>query len=216
VDTTVGQQIAPLAPSVARTGLASFSVSPPLPAGLTLDPSTGVISGVPTAPEATTPHTVTMTDLVGSVQAPVAVTVRADTTRPVVSAFSIAPLRFAVGRAPTPTLASARRGARFRYTLSELATTRIRIERALPGRRSGGRCVKPTRRLARNRRCTRYVKAGRLTRRNQAAGKHTVKFSGRIGRRALRRGRYRATIRATDPAGNRSRPKRVTFRIVKR
>ena len=34
VDTTIGQQIAPIAPSLARTGLASFSVSPPLPAGL--------------------------------------------------------------------------------------------------------------------------------------------------------------------------------------
>lgn len=77
VDATVGQSIPPLVPSLARTGLAALSVSPPLPAGLTLDPSTGVISGLPTAPRAATTHTVTMTDLAGSAQAPVAVTVRA-------------------------------------------------------------------------------------------------------------------------------------------
>lgn len=215
VDTTIGQPIAPLAPSVARTGLAAFSISPALPAGLALDPSTGVISGLPTAPEPTTMHTVTMTDLVGSAQAPLAVTVRPDTTRPVVLAFSISPLRFAVGRAATPRIAKARRGARFRYGLSELATSRIRIDRILPGRRSGRSCVKPNRSLAGHRRCTRYVKAGVLTRRNQASGKQTVRFSGRIGRRALRRGRYRATIRATDAAGNRSRPKRLRFKVVR-
>jgi hypothetical protein len=42
-----------------------------------------------------------------------------------------------------------------------------------------------------------------------------VKFSGRIGRRALKRGRYRLVLRATDAAGNRSRLRRISFRVVK-
>jgi hypothetical protein len=41
-----------------------------------------------------------------------------------------------------------------------------------------------------------------------------VKFSGRIGKKALKPGRYRATLRAKDPAGNRSAPRRITFRIL--
>jgi len=46
-------------------------------------------------------------------------------------------------------------------------------------------------------------------------GADSVKFSGRIGRRALRPGRYRATITATDPSGNGSKPRSVSFRIVR-
>lgn len=61
----VGTAIAPVTPRVARTGTAVFSVSPALPAGLTLDASTGTISGTPTA-EATGPFTITMTDDAGT------------------------------------------------------------------------------------------------------------------------------------------------------
>ena len=45
-------------------------------------------------------------------------------------------------------------------------------------------------------------------------GANTLEFSGRIGRRALKRGRYRAVITATDAAGNRSAAKSVRFRVV--
>ena len=46
-------------------------------------------------------------------------------------------------------------------------------------------------------------------------GQNSVRFTGRIGRRALRAGRYRAVIRATDAAGNRSAPSLTRFRIVR-
>ena len=55
--------------------------------------------------------------------------------------------------------------------------------------------------------------AGKLVRTGKK-GANRLKFSGRIGRRALKRGRYRAVITATDAAGNRSAPRRVKFRIV--
>jgi len=42
-----------------------------------------------------------------------------------------------------------------------------------------------------------------------------VRFSGRIGTRALRRGRYKLRLVATDAAGNRSAPRTVAFRIVR-
>jgi hypothetical protein len=47
------------------TGTRSVSVSPPLPAGLSIDPVTGVISGTPTTPGITT-HRITLTDDNGS------------------------------------------------------------------------------------------------------------------------------------------------------
>jgi hypothetical protein len=51
---------------------------------------------------------------------------------------------------------------------------------------------------------------------NVAPGRRSTPFSGRLGRRPLAAGRYRATLRATDAAGNLSRPVSVRFRIVAR
>ena len=66
----------PLAPSTLTTsGTPSFSVTPPLPVGLTLNPATGVVSGTPTAAQATTTHTVTVTDSGGTATAPLTLTV---------------------------------------------------------------------------------------------------------------------------------------------
>ena len=74
--------------------------------------------------------------------------------------------------------------------------------------------MKPRRGL--RRKCVRLSTVGTLTRRKTVAGANRIKFSGRIGRRALRRGRYRATLVATDEAGNRSTPRSVRFRVVRR
>ena len=122
---------------------------------------------------------------------------------------------FARTRAATPVNARAKRGTAFVYRLSEAAVVTIKLQRRVAGRREGRRCVKPTRKLARAKRCNRYVAAGKLTRAG-APGNVRVPFSGRIGRRALPLGSYRATLRAADMAGNRSAPSRVTFRIVRR
>jgi DNA-binding beta-propeller fold protein YncE len=136
-----------------------------------------------------------------------------DRTAPTLSRFSISHWTFTVTRAATPVSALAR-GTTFRFALSEAATVRISIQRGAPGRRVGKHCRKPTRRLRHRHACTRLVTAGTL-RRSQRSGRRSVRFSGRIGRRALQPRRYRATIRATDAAGNVSRPKSLSFRIVK-
>jgi hypothetical protein len=94
--------------------------------------------------------------------------------------------------------ATTARRTRFRYTLSEPARVTIAIQRVL--RRDGK---------------TRYRTVGKLTR-NGAKGPNRTVFSGRIGGRTLRPGRYRAVARATDAAKNRSGTKRATFRIVRR
>jgi Ca2+-binding RTX toxin-like protein len=70
--TTVGQPIAPLTPeAIQRTGIVSFSISPPLPAGLTLNATTGVISGSAAAiQEQASTYTLTMTDFANSISVP--------------------------------------------------------------------------------------------------------------------------------------------------
>ena len=144
-----------------------------------------------------------------------------DGAAPGLTGVSLARTRFRVGRSPTAGTAQRRRapvGTAFRFRLSEPASVRIAVQRAAAGRRSRGRCLRPTRRLRRAPRCNRFVavRPGTITRRNLAAGRSRIGFSGRIGRRALRPGRYRATLTATDPAGNRSRGRRTSFRVVRR
>jgi hypothetical protein len=140
-----------------------------------------------------------------------------DTSAAVISRFSMTNRRFRVARHPTPrTARRARRGTAFTFRLSESAAVRISIYRAVPGRRSHQRCRRPTRSLRHRRRCTRYLLSGELVRRDRPHGSNRVAFSGRIGRRALRAGSYRATITATDRAGNRSRSRRTTFKVVRR
>lgn len=71
---TVGQAIAADTPTVTGT-VTAYSVSPSLPAGLSLDSSSGAISGTPTAAAAQTPYTVTASNTSGSTTVTVAITV---------------------------------------------------------------------------------------------------------------------------------------------
>lgn len=116
----------------------------------------------------------------------------ADTTPPVLSRVGLSAKRFEVGRKATARVATGRKlpsGTTVRYTLSEPATVTIAITR------SGRARV-----------------LGTLTRRG-AKGAGRVAFSGRIGSRALPRGRYALTLRAVDAAGNRGAAKKIAFRI---
>ena len=74
VSTAVGTAIALAPPAVtpALTGTAGcgFGVSPALPAGLTLSPDTGALSGTPTAAVAATVYTLTLSTPTGSANAP--------------------------------------------------------------------------------------------------------------------------------------------------
>ena len=80
------------------------------------------------------------------------------------------------------------------FRASEAGTLTIAVERARKRRR--------------------FKRAGTLTRRI-AAGAGRIRLSGRIGRRRLAKGRYRLTLIATDATGNRSRPVRLRFTILK-
>jgi uncharacterized repeat protein (TIGR01451 family) len=62
----VGTQITPLSPNAGGGAVVSWTVSPTLPTGLTLDVATGVISGTPTAISPSTVYTVNATNAGGS------------------------------------------------------------------------------------------------------------------------------------------------------
>jgi hypothetical protein len=137
-----------------------------------------------------------------------------DTTALVLSALSLRRRTFAVAATQTAVSATAK-GTTLRYTLSEAAPVTIAVQRALPGRRKGSSCVRSTRRLRKAERCTRYVTVMTLRRRSPA-GTSAIPFSGRVGKKRLQPGKHRFRLWGRDAAGNRSAPKAVAFRVVRR
>lgn len=119
---------------------------------------------------------------------PAIAAVQRDVLAPGVSAYRMASRSFLVGTRP-----KRRAGTTFRYVLSEDGRAKIVI-----AQQRGAKRV-----------------MGTLTR-NSRRGANSIAFSGRIGGRALRPGRYKATLTVADTAGNRSRAKTVTFTVVRR
>ena len=116
---------------------------------------------------------------------------------PVLTAASLTNKKFAVARGATALTArkkaKVKRGTKIRFTLSKASSVSIAIQSVKK------RKVK---------------RIGTLTRAGKR-GKNSVKFTGRLGRKALAVGSYRAVIGATDAAGNKAKTKTLSFKIVK-
>jgi hypothetical protein len=163
--------------------------------------------------------TVTAADAVGNTATRTG-TITIAANAPALSSVSVTHEVFRVGNKPTAITAQGRErkhrppiGTTFIYTLSEPASVTIRITHGAPGRRSGGKCLKPTRKLRTHKRCTRRVVNGTLHRSGKA-GVNRIPFSGRIARKPLAPGSYKATLTATA-FRLASRPRTMNFRIVR-
>jgi hypothetical protein len=105
-------------------------------------------------------------------------------------------------------------GTTFSFTLDQGATVTLRFTQRLPGRRRGRRCIPPSRRNAKRRRCARTVTIGTLSL-PARAGLDKLVFQGRVSRsRKLRPGRYTMLMRAANAAGS-SATRSLTFTIVR-
>jgi DNA-binding beta-propeller fold protein YncE len=112
-----------------------------------------------------------------------------DKRAPAVSAFKLAPPRFK---------ATPKHGSSFRFTLSERADVTIRLERR---QLRGKRVV--------------FKPGATLSFKARASGANTLRFTGKAGKRPLTPGTYRATLIATDAAGNASVPRRAPFTVLR-
>jgi DNA-binding beta-propeller fold protein YncE len=115
--------------------------------------------------------------------------------RPVITSASLSRRVFAVnprGRAEKPVVSRVKRGTSLRYTLSERAPVLVTVRRVRPRRRIGAFAVA------------------------SKAGRNRHAFSGRVGRKRLKPGRYLAVLVATDPGGLSSQPRRLKFRVARR
>jgi hypothetical protein len=126
----------------------------------------------------------------------------ADTIAPVLMALAVAPAKF-----------RAARGATIFYTASEQSALVFRVERRVAGRKIKGRCVKPSKRNRRHRKCRRFVRLKGRFSYSGTEGANAFKFDGRLKGKRLEPGRYRLVAVANDATGNKSKPRRARFSI---
>jgi virginiamycin B lyase len=131
---------------------------------------------------------------------------------PEVSSVVVSPNKFQVGPQATA-VSAAKTGTTFTFQLTAAARVTLAIEQALPGRKKGSGCARPSRRLAKAKKCTRFVPKGTLFRAGQP-GRNSVAFSGRIGRRALEPAKYRVGISGTDSAGQTGLIQHANFTVL--
>ncbi len=96
----VGTAIAANSPTSSGGAIASYGVAPALPAGLSLHPTTGVISGTPTAAAAVADYVVTGSNVSGSTTATVRITVQSTLTAPTGLSYAT-PVSYPTGSAIT-------------------------------------------------------------------------------------------------------------------
>jgi alpha-tubulin suppressor-like RCC1 family protein len=217
-----GQAGSPYTAAVSATGGAApltWSASG-LPSGLSMNPASGVISGIPSA-AGSPPATVTVTDEYGS---------ETSRTFTLVIAPPSAP-------SPPPTLTvthiiqshrtwterrrpgGSRRhappiGTTFSFTLNEAAAVNLAFTQRLTGRTVNTSCLAQTKTNRRRPACTRTIVAGTLTLAGRP-GTNRLRFVGRISRtKKLEPGRYALVITAAT-GGRRSAPRSISFTIVK-
>lgn len=133
------------------------------------------------------------------------VTITVSRVPPVISRLRLAHRRFRVGKGRTALLAAKRRpaagpkaatGTRFQFDLSAAARVQITIMRT-----SGPKKQRKT--------------VGTLVRGSEPQGADEIAFSDRLGGRGLAAGSYKATLLASNVAGQ-SRARTVAFAIVRR
>ena len=115
---TQGQEIVPNTPTSSGGNIALYSVSPPLPAGLGLDPRTGAITGTPTDLRHATVFTVTATNAAGMVTTRLQIEVKATVVAPDTLDYLDRSIIYVTDMAITPNTPIASGGEITQYSVS--------------------------------------------------------------------------------------------------
>jgi hypothetical protein len=181
-----------------RTIVTSFTVAAPTATGGGSPPAT---TGGGAAPAAGRPGPVAVASIVGRV-ALQSTRFRAAGKGGPVAGAAAAKQKRKKKKAPIGTLVT--------YRLTAAGTARFAVERTVTGRRKGRGCVKATKKNRKARSCKRVEVLGTFTH-TGVAGLNRFRFTGRVGKKALRPGRY--TLAAG--VGTAKPDRRTAFRIVR-
>ncbi|HZX94657.1 MAG TPA: putative Ig domain-containing protein, partial [Myxococcales bacterium] len=113
---TKGLAMTPDQPVSTGGPIVSYGVAPPLPAGLSLDPATGIISGTPGAITATAAYVVTASNTGGSSTANLTLTVRDQA--PAILAYATNPSSYTIGVTIQPDVPTNTGGVITSYSIS--------------------------------------------------------------------------------------------------
>jgi 6-phosphogluconolactonase (cycloisomerase 2 family) len=140
-----------------------------------------------------------------------------DALPPAITNLKLTKSKFKVNKkAKLPKTAKKSSGGTFAtYKLSEAGTLTFQVEQLTKGRKVGKSCVKPKSSNKKKKPCTRYVKVGKSWKLSAKAGSRKTAFSGKVGSKSLKAGKYRLSIVATDASGNAASPKTVKFTILR-
>jgi len=139
-----------------------------------------------------------------------AIQLKPSITAPVITPFAFS----AAASGPSALAPTARAGATVRYGAFNVASVAFTVQRSLPGRRRGGRCVRPTARNATARRCKRYIAVGRFRyASNVPLGVVRFRFTGRVAGHKLKPGPYRLLSVPRSATGATGRSVSAAFRI---
>jgi streptogramin lyase len=142
------------------------------------------------------------------------------TPTPVISGVSVTNKTFKVGSKKTALVAKKKKkktptGTTLKYTLSAAITVGIDVQKVVPGRTKGANCVKPTSKLKKAKKCTRYAVVGSFTR-TAVVGANKFAFTGRYAKTKLKPGKYRFLVYGKDAIGKSAVPRDAKFTIVKK
>jgi hypothetical protein len=115
---TVNVAIASNTPTIIGGVPTSYSVSPALPSGLSLNTATGYITGAPSQAKNVATYTVTATNAAGSASVGVQITVSAAVQAPANLAYSVNPATYTTGTAIAPNSPSSSGGAVVSYGIN--------------------------------------------------------------------------------------------------
>jgi hypothetical protein len=133
---------------------------------------------------------------------------------PAVTGLRLSPSTFDAARSgPSVKAAAVRAATRVSYTLNKGARVRFTIQRRDHGRAVGGRCVEQRSSNRGRTGCGRFVTVGGSFTRSRLAGKDRFTFTGRVGGRALKPGRYRLEAIPTAD-GRAGTPGHASFRVA--
>lgn len=121
-------------------------------------------------------------------------------TPPWVTSMSISPKR--IGKR-----------TKVKFKLTEKSRVTFTVQRPTRGRLVGTSCRKQTSKNRKAKRCTRWVNVKSFRVNGRAGRTNAVKFTGKIGKTKLKKGRYRLRAIAVDSAKGKSPQRTVSFRI---